>query len=111
MARLHERYNKEIAPRLAEKLNRRNRHSLPRLEKIVVNMGVGKALQDKNRMKEAADHLGQITGQRPQITKAKVAVSRKLLIRTYIMLRDEIDYAEFQRRAVAARPAPSAHGH
>ena len=43
--------------------------------------------------------------------KAKVAVSRKLLIRAYIMLRDEIDYAEFQRRAVAARPAPPAHGH
>ncbi|HKR94025.1 MAG TPA: IS110 family transposase [Candidatus Angelobacter sp.] len=42
--------------------------------------------------------------------KAKVAVSRKLLIRTYIMLRDEIDYAEFQRRAVAARPACPAHG-
>ena len=43
--------------------------------------------------------------------KAKVAVSRKLLIRTYIMLRDEIDYAEFQRRAVAARPARDATGH
>ena len=43
--------------------------------------------------------------------KAKVAVSRKLLIRAYIMLRDEIDYAEFQKRAVAARPAPLAHGH
>ena len=42
--------------------------------------------------------------------KAKVAVSRKLLIRAYIMLRDEIDYAEFQRRAVAARSAPRAHG-
>jgi transposase len=42
--------------------------------------------------------------------KAKVAVSRKLLIRAYIMLRDEIDYAEFQRRAVAARSAPPAHG-
>ena len=42
--------------------------------------------------------------------KAKVAVSRKLLIRTYIMLRDEIDYAEFQRRAVAARPARDATG-
>ena len=41
--------------------------------------------------------------------KAKVAVSRKLLIRAYIMLRDEIDYAEFQRRAVAARSAPPAH--
>src|SRR5262249_15077369 len=42
--------------------------------------------------------------------KAKVAVSRKLLIRTYIMLRAEIDYAEFQRRAVAARPARQAPG-
>jgi hypothetical protein len=39
-----------------------------------------------------------------------MAVSRKLLIRAYIMLRDEIDYAEFQRRAVAARSAPLAHG-
>lgn len=43
--------------------------------------------------------------------KAKVAVSRKLLIHAYIMLRDEIDYAEFLRRAVAARPARPAHGH
>jgi large subunit ribosomal protein L5 len=61
MARLQERYTKEIAGRLAEKFGRTNRLSLPRLEKIVVNMGVGKALQDKNRMKEAADHLAQIT--------------------------------------------------
>src|SRR5262245_56342177 len=75
MARLQERYHKEIAARLADKLGRKNRLSLPRLEKIVVNMGVGKALQDKNRMKEAADHLAQITGQRPQITKARIAVS------------------------------------
>jgi large subunit ribosomal protein L5 len=75
MARLQERYSKEIAPRLAEKFGRTNRLSLPRLEKIVVNMGVGKALQDKNRLKEAAEHLAQITGQRPQITKARIAVS------------------------------------
>jgi large subunit ribosomal protein L5 len=75
MARLLERYQKEIAPRLAEKLGRDNRHSLPRLEKIVVNMGVGKALQDKNRLGQAADQLAQITGQRPQITKAKVSIS------------------------------------
>jgi len=53
----------------------------------------------------------QRLAQRHGRPKAKVAVSRKLLIRTYIMLRDEIDYAEFQRRAVAARPARSAHGH
>src|SRR5919204_3982839 len=75
MARLLERYQKEIMPRLAEKLGRKNRLSLPRLEKIVVNMGVGKALQDKNRLEQAAEQLAQITGQRPQITTARVAVS------------------------------------
>src|SRR5258708_3057834 len=75
MARLLDKYTKEIVPRLAEKLGRQNVLSLPRLQKIVVNMGVGKALQDKNRLEQSAEQLGQITGQRPQITKAKVAVS------------------------------------
>jgi large subunit ribosomal protein L5 len=75
MARLLERYQKEIAPRLAEKLGRDNRHSLPRLEKIVVNMGVGKALTDKARMEEAVDNLASITGQKAKINKAKRAVS------------------------------------
>lgn len=75
MARLMERYQKEISPRLAEKLGRKNRHSLPRLKKIVVNMGVGKALQDKNRMEQSAEQLAQITGQKAQITKARIAVS------------------------------------
>jgi large subunit ribosomal protein L5 len=75
MARLMERYQKEIAPQLGEKLGRTNRFSLPRLQKIVVNMGVGKALQDKNRMEQSAEQLSQIAGQRAQITKARVAVS------------------------------------
>src|ERR671922_120830 len=75
MARLLERYQKEITPRLAERLGRSNRLSLPRLQKIVVNMGVGKALQDKNRMEQAAEQLTQIAGQKAQVTKAKVAVS------------------------------------
>src|SRR6185295_13822632 len=75
MARLMERYNKEIVERLAEKLGRKNKNSLPRLQKIVVNMGVGKSLQDKNRMEQAAENLTQITGQRAQVTKAKVAIS------------------------------------
>ena len=73
--RLQERYQKEIVPALAQKLGRTNRMSLPRLTKIVINMGVGKALQDKNRMTEAVENLGQITGQRPQITRAKQAIS------------------------------------
>ena len=75
MARLQERYHKEILGRLAERLGRTNKHSLPKLQKIVVNMGVGKALQDKNRLEQASDQLAQITGQKPQITLAKVAVS------------------------------------
>ena len=75
MARLQERYQKEIIPLLMQKLGRTNVLSLPRLQKIVVNMGVGKALLDKNRIEQAAEHLTLITGQRAQITKAKVAVS------------------------------------
>jgi large subunit ribosomal protein L5 len=75
MARLLERYQKEIVPQLKKKLGRDNLMSLPRLQKIVVNMGVGKALQDKNRMEQAADQLSQIAGQKSQIRKAKVAVS------------------------------------
>jgi large subunit ribosomal protein L5 len=75
MARLAEKYTKEIVPNLQKKLGRENVHSLPRLEKISVNMGVGKTLQDKNRMEQAVDDLAKITGQRPQVTKARVAVS------------------------------------
>ena len=75
MARLQDRYRKEIVPQLSQKLGRTNVLSLPRLHKIVVNMGVGKALQDKNRMEQSAEQLTQITGQKSQITKARVAVS------------------------------------
>src|SRR5437016_3151615 len=75
MARLLERYQKEIVGKLAEKFGRKNVLSLPKLQKIVLNMGVGKALQDKNRMEQAADNLTQIAGQKVQVTKARVAVS------------------------------------
>jgi large subunit ribosomal protein L5 len=75
MARLLERYQKEIIPALQQKLGRKNVLSLPRLQKICVNMGVGKALQDKNRMEQSAEQLAQITGQKAQVTKARVAVS------------------------------------
>ena len=75
MARLMDRYQKEITKQLAQKLGRTNPHSLPKLQKIVVNMGVGKALQDKNRIDQAAEQLAQITGQKAQVTLAKVAVS------------------------------------
>ena len=75
MARLQERYKKEILPQLKQKLGRDNVLSLPRLQKIVVNMGVGKALQDKNRIEKAAEELAQITGQKAQVRLSRVAVS------------------------------------
>src|SRR5438067_1152516 len=75
MARLQERYQKEIVPHLKKTFKRDNVLSLPRLQKIVVNMGVGEALQDKNRMEACAEQLGQITGQKPQIRKSRVAAS------------------------------------
>jgi large subunit ribosomal protein L5 len=75
MARLMDRYNTEIVPELSKKLGRTNRLSLPKLQKIVVNMGVGKALQDKNRIEQSAEQLSQITGQRANVTKSRKAIS------------------------------------
>ncbi len=75
MSRLSERYISEIQPRLAGQLQRKNRLSLPRLTKIVVNMGVGAAVQDRKFLEEASDNLATITGQKPLITKSKQAIS------------------------------------
>jgi len=75
MARLMDRYKQDIVPQLQQKLGRTNPLSLPKLQKIVLNMGVGKALQDKDRIKQAADQLTQITGQRAQVTQSKNAIS------------------------------------
>lgn len=74
--RLREKYLKEILPALGKKLNRENKFSLPKLQKIVLNMGVGKALQDKDKIKVAAEQLSQIAGQKAQVTKAKKAISQ-----------------------------------
>ncbi|MBS0260373.1 MAG: 50S ribosomal protein L5 [Planctomycetes bacterium] len=75
MARLQERFAKDIQPRLGGLLGRKNPHAIPRLTKIVVNMGVGKASQDRKLLEEANGHLTTITGQKPLVTKAKKAIS------------------------------------
>lgn len=75
MTRLLDHYRNTVVPALREQLGRNNVHSLPRLEKVVISMGLGKAIGERKRLEEAVDHLGQIAGQRPQITKARVAVS------------------------------------
>ena len=73
--RLQERYEKQILPDLAKQLGRKNRLSLPRLEKIVVSMGVGSAVTDKKNLDMAADAMTQLTGQKPLITKATKSIA------------------------------------
>ncbi len=73
--RLKEKYEKEILPQLAEKLGRKNRFSLPRLEKIVVSMGVGSAITDKKHLEDAVSAMATITGQKPMVCKARKSVA------------------------------------
>src|SRR3954451_20260603 len=75
MARLLELYKNDIAKAMAAKFNLDNPMAIPKLTKIVVNMGVGRATQDKAVLESAVDSLGKISGQRPVITKAKTSVS------------------------------------
>lgn len=75
MARLLQKYREQVAPRLAETLGTKNPYAIPRITKIVVNMGVGSTTQDRKRLEEAAANLATITGQKPLITKAKKAIS------------------------------------
>jgi large subunit ribosomal protein L5 len=75
MVRLLERYRNEVVPHLQEKLGRQNVLSLPRLEKIVVSMGLGKSRDEAKRVEAAVEDLSLITGQKPIVTKAKKSVS------------------------------------
>lgn len=73
--RLLERYEQEIIPALAEKLGRTNRLSIPRLQKIVVNMGVGSAIGEKKHMEEAVDAMKLLSGQKPIVTMARKSIA------------------------------------
>jgi len=75
MARLKDRYNTQIVPELKTVLGTDNIHALPRLDKIVVSMGVGKALENKNALDSAARDLATITGQKPMLCRARKSVA------------------------------------
>lgn len=75
MARLMDKYRKELVPKLHEELGIPNPMAIPRLEKVVVSMGIGSALQDKKRLPVAEADLAAITGQKPVICKARKSVS------------------------------------
>ncbi|MGI5851824.1 MAG: 50S ribosomal protein L5 [Caldicoprobacterales bacterium] len=75
MARLRDLYEKEIVPALMEKFNYKNVMEAPKLEKIVINMGVGDAKENPKFLEGAVNDLSVITGQKPVVTKAKRSVS------------------------------------
>lgn len=75
MARLMEKYQNEVLPALQKELSRKNRLSIPRLEKIVVSMGLGKAIQEKRRLESAQKELALIAGQKPIVCRARKSVS------------------------------------
>ncbi len=83
MARLWDQYKTQIVPALQQEFGRQNRLSIPRLEKIVVSMGLGRAIQEKKRLEVAQKELAQITGQKPIICAARKSVSNFKVRRGY----------------------------
>jgi large subunit ribosomal protein L5 len=73
--RLRARFEKEVAPALLKELELKNVMAVPRLNKIVVNMGVGEATQNAKVLDPAVNELGQITGQKPVVTRAKKSIA------------------------------------
>ena len=71
--RLQEKYKKEITKSLKDKFKYKNDFEIPKLEKVVINMGVGEAVKDSNKIDAAVNELAAITGQKPVITKSKKA--------------------------------------
>ncbi|WML55559.1 50S ribosomal protein L5 [Neobacillus sp. PS3-12] len=75
MNRLKERYNKEISPALVSKFNYKSVMQVPKIEKIVLNMGVGDAVQNAKALDNAVEELSIITGQKPVVTRAKKSIA------------------------------------
>ena len=108
-ARLHERYETTVRPALMQQFGYKNPMQVPRLEKIVVNMGVGEAVQDSKKAEAAAADLTAITGQHPVITKAKRSIATFKLregmpIGCKVTLRRERMYEFLDRLITVALP-------
>jgi len=101
-ASLKKKYNEEIVPKIKEKFGVKNTMAVPKFEKIVVNMGVGKAITDMKALESAVKDLATITGQKPIIIKSKKAVSNFKLredvpIACKVTLRRDTMYEFFER--------------
>jgi large subunit ribosomal protein L5 len=102
MANFKEVYQEKVVPALMKRFNYKNRMQVPKLEKIVINMGLGEAIQNIKILDSAVQELSQITGQKPVITKAKKSIAQFKLrtgmpIGCMVTLRKERMYEFFNR--------------
>ena len=109
MARLKEKYTKEIAPAVAKEFDIKNPMAIPKLEKIVVNMGMGEAISNSKVLDTAVEELKSVTGQSPVITKAKKSIAAFKLregvsIGTMVTLRGDRMYEFLDRLISVALP-------
>jgi large subunit ribosomal protein L5 len=109
MTTLKEKYTTEIIPKLKETFNYTNRFQVPKLEKIVLNMGLGEAVQNPKIIESAAQELALIAGQKPVVTRAKKPIANfkiraDLPIGCKVTLRREKMYDFFERLVNIALP-------
>ena len=109
MARLKEIYNKEVVPTLVKQFGYKSTMQVPRIEKIVLNMGVGEAIADKKILENAVADMQKISGQKPVITKAKKSIAVWKIRTGYpigcmVTLRQERMYEFFDRLVSIALP-------
>ena len=109
MARLRDKYKAEVAPALAKEFNITNPMAVPKIEKVVINMGLGEASSNAKILDTAGDELRAITGQKPVITKAKKSIAAFKLrqgmnIGTMVTLRGDRMYEFLDRLISVALP-------
>ena len=109
MARLREYYQKEVVPVLMKELKYKNKMEVPRIEKIVVNMGLGEAVQNIKILDSATEELAMIVGQRPVVTKARKSIAtfklrKGMSIGCMVTLRKERMYEFWDRLVNVAIP-------
>jgi large subunit ribosomal protein L5 len=109
MARLKDKYKNEIAPALAKEFGIENPMAVPKIEKVVVNMGMGEAISNSKILDTAVEELRSITGQKPVVTKAKKSIAAFKLrqgmnIGTMVTLRGERMYEFLDRLISVALP-------
>jgi large subunit ribosomal protein L5 len=109
VARMRADFDERIVPAMIERFGYKNRMEVPRLEKIVINMGVGEATQDKKKVETAAQEMELIAGQKPVITKAKKSIAQFKLregmpIGVKVTLRRERMYEFVDRLVTIALP-------